>query len=204
MEENIPEFNLPPLAFMAFAYAAFSIVALLVLPSLEAPLNAYEAESHIVVFLGRTLGDSVLWGLGVGALITVFSQAASKFTSWGRRLSDVIQEMMGKPSLYDALILAALSGLAEELIFRGLLLPYMGLAASSIIFGLVHLIPKDDLWPWSLWAVAAGFFLGWLALHTGGLLAPILAHSMVNAVGFIMLPGDPSENSSKDSMKDSN
>jgi membrane protease YdiL (CAAX protease family) len=42
-----------------------------------------------------------------------------------------------------------------------------------------------------VWAVAAGFGLGWLALASGGLLAPITAHFLVNAVGLLTISGRP-------------
>jgi membrane protease YdiL (CAAX protease family) len=83
-----------------------------------------------------------------------------------------------------------LSSLAEELAFRGVVLPYLGLAASSFLFGLAHIVPRRGLWPWSLWAMAAGVLLGWAALRTGGLLAPLTAHFVINAVGLLFLGND--------------
>jgi len=190
MEEQFPEPK-TSLTFMAFVYAGFCVFALAILPSLQTPLSVYEAESHIMLLSGKFLSKSIIWGLGAGVFVSALSQAVSRLTSWGQRLSDLILEMMGNPSISESLMLAALSGFAEELLFRGLLLPYLGLTASTLLFGMVHFIPRDGLWPWSLWALAAGFVFGVLALHTGGLLAPILVHFMVNAVGLLTLKLEP-------------
>jgi membrane protease YdiL (CAAX protease family) len=99
----------------------------------------------------------------------------------------MLRSVIGMLHPLDALLLALLSSFGEELIFRGVLLPYAGLYGSSFIFGLLHLVPRKRMWVWSVWAVAAGLALGWLAVSTGGLMAPTLAHFGVNFVGLYAL-----------------
>jgi membrane protease YdiL (CAAX protease family) len=57
-----------------------------------------------------------------------------------------------------------------------------GLVVASLVFGLVHVGPDRRYLVWTAWAVLAGFLFGALYEVTGGLLAPILAHSAHNAV----------------------
>ncbi|MBI5440567.1 MAG: CPBP family intramembrane metalloprotease [Deltaproteobacteria bacterium] len=176
-----------PLLFAAFAYAVVCIVALLVLPHLGGPLRAYRAGSAGAVLLGPEPLLGVLWGLGGGVLLAGLSQAIAHWTAWGRRLARLLARLVQPLHAGDALLLAFLSGFGEELVFRGIALPYLGLAASALLFGLAHIIPRHGLWPWALWAAVAGTGLGWLGLVTGGLLGPILAHVTVNAFGLILL-----------------
>lgn len=171
----------------AVAYAAVCVATLAALPHLQGPLGTFAASHYGQVLLGRDPLQGILWGLGAGGALAAAGRGFTRWTVWGRRLDRLLVRLLGGLHPADALLLAALSSLAEELVFRGLLLPYAGLAVSSGAFGLAHLVPRRGLWPWSVWAVMAGFGLGWLALASGGLLAPIAAHFLVNAVGLLAL-----------------
>jgi membrane protease YdiL (CAAX protease family) len=59
--------------------------------------------------------------------------------------------------------------------------------AASLIFGLVHFIPRRELLPWTGFSVAAGFLLGALFEATGNLAAPVVAHALVNGVNLTLL-----------------
>lgn len=190
MEKTSPPSPLTPAAFV---YAGISIVVLALLPHLKAPLAAFRIPNPGDLFLGRDPVQGLLWGFLAGVLLTGCSHALSLWTEWGRRFTRFLAQAVTPLHPGDAVLLAGLSSLAEELVFRGLALPYLGLAASSILFGLAHLIPRDGLWPWSLWATAAGGALGWMALATGGLVAPLTAHFVINAVGLLLLTDLPSE-----------
>ena len=179
------------LAPAVFAYGVACVVALAALPHLQAPLQTFTAEHAGGILLGRDPLQGLLWGLAAGVALGATGQGFTRWTAWGRRLDRLLTRILGGLHPADAVLLAALSGLGEELVFRGLVLPYGGLAVSSGLFGLAHLIPRRGLWPWSVWAVAAGFGLGWLALASGGLLAPIIGHFVVNAVGLLLVSGRP-------------
>jgi len=176
-----------PLTPAAFAYAAASVVALLILPHLRAPLVRYGQPHPGALLLGTAPSTGASLGLVLGALLTAAGQAATRFTRWGRRLDALLARLVKGLHPADAVLLAALSALAEELVFRGILLPYLGLWGSSALFGLAHWIPRDGLWPWGMWAFVAGLILGQAALAMGGLLAPMVAHFVVNAVGLLLL-----------------
>ena len=86
----------------------------------------------------------------------------------------------------DLVLLAALSGVGEEAPFRGALQPEIGLVASSLLFGALHVGPDRRYVLWTLWAVGAGFLFGALYAWTGGILAPVIAHALHNAATLLV------------------
>lgn len=80
----------------------------------------------------------------------------------------------------EAIALAFFSAVAEELLFRGAMLPAWGLAVSTLLFGLLHVGPGRELRWWTALALACGLGLGLLASSRGALLAPIVAHWLIN------------------------
>ena len=82
----------------------------------------------------------------------------------------------------DAVVLAIGTSLAEELAFRGLLLAWIGLVPQALIFGLLHPATRRG-WSYSVFTAVVGLALGALTLAFGGLLAALVAHAGVNAVG---------------------
>jgi hypothetical protein len=83
----------------------------------------------------------------------------------------------------DIAVIALLSGASEELLFRGVLLPEIGLGASSLIFGLLHAVN----WVYVAWAALTGAGLGLLATHGGSLVAPVVAHATYNFGALLVL-----------------
>jgi membrane protease YdiL (CAAX protease family) len=88
--------------------------------------------------------------------------------------------------LPDLIWLGLLPGMSEELLFRGVMLPAVGLnaigvVASSLLFGILHMSGRQQ-WPYVVWATTVGLLLGFSALATGNLLVPIVAHVVTNLV----------------------
>jgi uncharacterized protein len=109
----------------------------------------------------------------------------------------LLLETLG-PSLHryhwtDLFILAAIAGISEEILFRGVIQPWMesswgitaGLIGSNILFGLVHAITPL----YTVLATLVGIYLG-LALDAGGernLLTPIIIHGLYDFLAFLAL-----------------
>jgi len=85
------------------------------------------------------------------------------------------------------LLAAAASAIGEECLFRGALQTTVGLIPAALIFALCHILPDRRAWPWTLFALAAGFGLGALYEWRGGLAAPIMAHFVVNGINLRVL-----------------
>lgn len=94
----------------------------------------------------------------------------------------------------EALALAFLSALAEEIFFRGAVQEAAGWLPAAALFGLLHL-GRRELRLWGLFALVAGLGLGGLVLWRGSLAAAVVAHFAVNARNLARLargaPGPP-------------
>lgn len=117
-------------------------------------------------------------GLALGALSL---QGARAFPALAR-LAGEFRKVLGPMGVGQALILAGASGLAEEALFRGVLLPWWGLLASTLVFGLMHFPFRPGAWIWTVFALGAGAWLGWMTLASGSLGPAVLCHVAVNAV----------------------
>jgi membrane protease YdiL (CAAX protease family) len=110
------------------------------------------------------------------------------------RLLPVLREIAEElaPRLIDGadrgslVLVSVFSGVGEEIFFRGAVQQEFGLVVAALVFGLVHVGPDRRYLVWTAWAVLVGFLLGALYEVTGGLLAPILAHSAHNAATLLL------------------
>ncbi|MEO1741526.1 MAG: CPBP family intramembrane glutamic endopeptidase, partial [Cyanobacteria bacterium J06629_9] len=126
-------------------------------------------------------------GLGLGLAITAASTLM--FVLWPayRRSAEFYLKFVLKPLvLPDVIWLGLLPGLSEELLFRGVMLPALGLTplgliVSSLCFGVLHLSGIRQ-WPYVVWATVIGLVLGGSAIATGSLWVPIVAHVITNLV----------------------
>ena len=129
----------------------------------------------------------LLWGVGIGVGITLASTLIYRLWPAYRHSADFYLELVLKPLLWPDLIwLGLLPGLSEELLFRGVMLPAVGLNAiglifSSLCFGVLHLSGAKQ-WPYVVWATVVGLLLGWSAIATANLLVPVVAHIVTNLV----------------------
>jgi len=69
------------------------------------------------------------------------------------------------------------AGVAEEWLFRGILQPLVGVALASLLFGAAH-IGGPHMLAFGVWASTMGLVMGGLAMATGGLVAPMVAHAV--------------------------
>jgi len=136
---------------------------------------------------GVRWGRDVGAGLVAAALIVAVSWELTRHTRFGRDLARVLAEVIGRLDWPRCLLLAALSGVAEEAFFRGALQPRIGLLAASVLFALAHFVPRRELIAWSIFSLAAGLLFGVLFEATGNLVAPIVAHAGINAVNLWLL-----------------
>ena len=123
---------------------------------------------------------SALIGITFGALVVVLTKPMVTKLSWARNLHNELRPLAQDISTTGIVALAVLSSLGEELLFRGLLQPWLGLVPQAVVFGLVHQIPGKSRWVWVIWASVMGLALGATFQLTGSLLGPILAHAVIN------------------------
>ena len=129
--------------------------------------------------------EALLLGLGIGVGITGASSVLYRLWPAYRHSADYYLQLVLKPLILPDLIwLGLLPGMSEELLFRGVMLPAIGLnaiglIATSVLFGVLHLSGRQQ-WPYVVWASVVGLLLGFSALGTDNLLVPIVAHIGTN------------------------
>ncbi|MGH7897128.1 MAG: lysostaphin resistance A-like protein [Candidatus Binatia bacterium] len=79
--------------------------------------------------------------------------------------------------------LAALSGVSEELFFRGALQGEIGIVGASVLFGLLHPLNLSYV----IWASSVGLAFGLLYQLTGSLLPPMICHGGYNLAALLYL-----------------
>ncbi len=141
---------------------------------------------------------SVLYGFyGTLPLIVIFMAMQYMPIPAIQKIRQILIDTLA-PSLYrshwtDLFILAAIAGFSEELLFRGVIQPWMenswgmttGLIASNILFGLVHAITPL----YAVLATCVGIYLG-LFLDYGGernLVTPIVIHAVYDFLAFLVI-----------------
>ncbi|MFH1226575.1 MAG: VanZ family protein [Planctomycetota bacterium] len=131
----------------------------------------------------------VYFGLGavVAAVIIAVTQLLSNVSLF-KRLEEEFRRILGRLKFYEVVIIALASGVGEETIFRGAVQPHLGLALTSVLFGLMHFPVSRPMIPWTIFAIVMGFILGGLYDYTGhNLIAPITAHFLINLVNLWLI-----------------
>jgi membrane protease YdiL (CAAX protease family) len=140
----------------------------------------------------RDAYSSVL-GLAVGALVVLATRGMVGRFDWAKSLHSALRPLARGMTSTGIVLLALLSSVGEEMLFRGLLAPWIGLVPQAIIFGLAHQIPGKSRWVWASWATAMGLLLGAMFQLTGSLAGPVMTHALVNGLNlFYLKRHDPS------------
>lgn len=146
-------------------------------------LGAREGAIPLALFVRW---PSVLVDLGLGvatglSLVGVWA-LARRHVPAARRLEDELRDLLGGIDSGEVLALALLSGLAEELFFRGAVQSAFGWVVATVLFTLLHIGPGSSFRLWTLFAGVAGLMFAGLVVWRQSLLAAIVAHVVVNCV----------------------
>jgi membrane protease YdiL (CAAX protease family) len=141
------------------------------------PLSGIEAHTF-----------SLVLGGAFAAMVVLGTRVLVENVGWARNLHRDLRPMTLRLDATGVLAIAALSAVAEELVFRGLLLPWVGLWPQAVVFGLAHAqLSGPSRWVWVGWASVVGLALGAMFVLTGSLLGPILAHGLINGLNLLYL-----------------
>lgn len=182
-EPSSPKPNVEPLSRVQ-VLIAMGVTAVLLL--LCARLWLF-FDTSVVMLPLRWSGLSLLAGMGTGLGITAASAVMYRIWKAYRQSADYYLELVIKPlALPDLIWLGLLPGMSEELLFRGVMLPalgltWFGLALSSLCFGILHFSGSQQ-WSYVIWATVIGAVLGLSAVLSGNLLVPIVAHITTNLI----------------------
>lgn len=141
------------------------------------PLSGFEAHAF----------SSVL-GVAFAAAVVIGTRVLVDSARWAKNLHRDLRPMTVGLDGTGIVIIAAMSALAEELVFRGLLLPWLGLLPQALVFGVVHAqLSGPSRWVWVTWASLVGLALGAMFELTGSLLGPMLSHALINGLNLAYL-----------------
>ncbi len=121
-------------------------------------------------------------GVAAGLAIAGLALLAGRRFRWARRLEAEFGSILGAQKGWEIVVLALLSGFAEEYFFRGALQEKFGIWIPAAVFALLHWPLNRAFLPWPFLAGAIGLGLGGLRIWTDSLLAPAAAHAVVNLV----------------------
>lgn len=126
-------------------------------------------------------------GVGAGVLLLAANygiiELGARYFAFFRRIKQMIEieisPVFRNIGVEAMLIIALLSGVAEELFFRGLVQSYLGLFGASVVFGAAHVWRKSAVL-YGVYAAMIGLYFGGLYLYSGSLWVPILGHIVNN------------------------
>ncbi len=131
----------------------------------------------------RAPGWEISLALGIPLGIAISLATRLYFSQFATGLiREMFVPLFGRVSNTDVALLAIMPALGEEILFRGVVQPEIGLIAASLLFGLLHSGFSRQLLPYGVWSTAVGLLLGGLYLATGSLWGSIAAHALVNAL----------------------
>jgi membrane protease YdiL (CAAX protease family) len=154
-------------------------------------------DSRTALFVGGVAAALWVASLGLFEVQYAFWAPPPGYLEAFERLHEALRPRSPADALLSVAAIAAAPALCEELLMRGIVLPSLlpslgrlaAVAATAALFALIHL----DAYR-SAFTFALGLALGALRLRTGSLLAPVLAHALVNTITFAAAPftDDPS------------
>jgi membrane protease YdiL (CAAX protease family) len=134
-------------------------------------------------------------GAAVAVVLVLVTYVLARVVKPFEMLAREFQAILGHLSRRDIMWIAALSGAAEEVVFRGTLQPWLAgmwgdvaaLVVTSLVFGLLHYIPDRVFLPWTVFATVVGFICGALFITFGSVIAPAVTHTLMNAINLELI-----------------
>jgi len=143
------------------------------------PLSLFLRWETVALDLGVGLAGG---GFLIGAWVVM-----RRLLPAARRLEAEMRAMLGPLEAGEIGALALLSGLAEELFFRGAMQGALGWPIATLAFTVLHTGPGRAFRVWTLFAAVAGLVLAGLVVWRETLLPAIVAHILVNWVNLTQL-----------------
>ena len=144
---------------------------------------------------------NVGWGAAAGGLMLLLIPVTMRLPIWPfsdvrRVVEELLVPLLRDCRLVDLVLISALAGLGEEMLFRGVLQeavegrvggpwgPWIGLAVASLLFGLVHPFSSGYV----LLTALMGLYLGsiWLVFDKN-VLVPAMAHAVYDFFALVYL-----------------
>lgn len=145
----------------------------------------------LVHLIAHSVG-SVLLGAAVGLFFVMLTRMLQERYASVRFLHKQFHQLLASLRSYEIGLLAFCSAVGEETLFRGALFDfvaskssgnlgsYLAVLVSSALFTLLHIGPHKRFLSWTASSFVVGILLALLRIFTSDLLAPIVAHFVLN------------------------
>ena len=169
-----------------------AVVAILVDLLFRLGLNYWE-----YCWCGIETLQQITWGF-LPLIAGYFVMRALPFAAL-RKIDSVVRELfwqhMGHWKLWQLALVAALAGIGEELLFRGLIQlglstfinVWLAVLLTSLLFGLAHAVTPT----YFFLAFVISLYFGFLFIHTGNLFVPIAIHALYDFFVFLFIRFTP-------------
>ena len=176
--------------FKTACYFEGALVLVAIFLGWVAEINPFE----FIIFSEQALINGIMGTLPLCIIFLALNQITADSL---QQIRKILQNTLG-PSLVkhhwaDLFVLAAIAGISEEILFRGLIQPWIenswgmvaGLLVSSLIFGLVH----AATFLYFIMATAVSIYLGLYLDYdsTRNLLTPIIIHGLYDFFAFVVI-----------------
>ena len=176
--------------FKTACYFESALVLVAIFLGWIAEINPFE----FIIFSEQALTNGIMGTLPLCVIFLALNQITADSL---QQIRQILQNTLG-PSLVkhhwaDLFVLAAIAGISEEILFRGLIQPWIenswgmmaGLLVSSLIFGLVH----AATFLYFIMATAVSIYLGLYLDYDGtrNLLTPIIIHGLYDFFAFVVI-----------------
>ena len=104
----------------------------------------------------------------------------------GVQLPTNVQQIFSGLPLYFIILSTFVSPVNEEILFRGFLVPRLGIIFSAIIFGVLHYLSYASIAEFAV-AFIFGIAAGYVRKRYNSLYPSIIAHILINLLGFLLL-----------------
>ena len=173
------------------AYLVLAIIALVWIGIREHGIGTalLWSEGLVGPAIARSLAIDVGLGLASAAVLVLLWEVAERTAPGAAEVGQQLRSMLSALTPSEAVSLAVLSGVSEELFFRGAVQSSWGgvggLIGATALFAVLHGGPGKQFRWWTLFAAVSGGLMGSWVLVRGTLTAALVTHVAVN--GFQLL-----------------
>jgi membrane protease YdiL (CAAX protease family) len=173
--------------WFAAAYTGMALVAVLIAIGTRGRLPLSLPHPWLPLAPPRDVLYSVALGVTIGMLLVIGTRFSVPRFTWAKNLHLELRPFAKDVTTLGIVMLALTSSLGEELLFRGLLQPWLGLWLQALLFGVLHQMAGPSRWVWAAWATLVGLLFGSIFELTGSLAGPLAAHAVVNGLNLAYL-----------------
>jgi hypothetical protein len=125
--------------------------------------------------LHLAMGVGIFFAMVLLEMLIAFISATT-----GVQINTNVSSIIGAAPAWFLVFTALVAPFDEEVLFRGFLVPRIGIAISALIFGILHLGYDSTFFVEVIAAVIFGLISGYAYRRTGSLYPSLLAHILVN------------------------